>query len=264
MNVTAHIIVKNEDRWVWFAIQSVLPYVKCALIYDTGSTDKTVEIVKSIKSPKIIFEEKGEVDKIGFSKLRQEQLNKTETEWFLVVDGDEIWPEKQLEKLIESAKNSPEETLGVVCKTRNCIGDVFHYLPESAGNYKIGKWKGNLTLHLLKKTNSLRVIGDYGCEEYANSNGPVVKQPAKLVFCDCWYLHTTFLKRNSSDNTKTSGGLGRQKTPEKGIYMAKPQLPEIFNKSRPDIVPSPFIKRGLKYEIISSVTTPLLDIKRHL
>jgi glycosyltransferase involved in cell wall biosynthesis len=55
--ITVHMVVKNEDQWIWYSIQSVLQYVDKILITDTGSTDHTVEIIKSIKSPKLIKSE---------------------------------------------------------------------------------------------------------------------------------------------------------------------------------------------------------------
>jgi len=36
--ITAHMIVKNEEQWVWYALQSILPYVDKVIVYDTGST----------------------------------------------------------------------------------------------------------------------------------------------------------------------------------------------------------------------------------
>ena len=55
--IIVHCLVANEERFVWYALQSVLPYVDQVMVWDTGSTDKTVEIIKAIKSPKIIFKE---------------------------------------------------------------------------------------------------------------------------------------------------------------------------------------------------------------
>ena len=43
--VTAHMVVMNEEKWIWFAIKSVVDYMDRLIIYDTGSTDKTVEII---------------------------------------------------------------------------------------------------------------------------------------------------------------------------------------------------------------------------
>ena len=51
--IWANCLIKNEERWVWYALQSVLPYVDKILVWDTGSTDNTVEIIKTIKSNKI-------------------------------------------------------------------------------------------------------------------------------------------------------------------------------------------------------------------
>ena len=56
--ITGHMIVQNEEQWVWYAIHSVLPFVEKLFIYDTGSTDKTVSLISSIKSKKIAFQKK--------------------------------------------------------------------------------------------------------------------------------------------------------------------------------------------------------------
>ena len=59
--LTAHMMLCNEERWCWYAIMSVIDHVDHMIIFDTGSTDRTVEIVKGILveprySQKIIFE----------------------------------------------------------------------------------------------------------------------------------------------------------------------------------------------------------------
>src|SRR3989344_7832345 len=94
--VTVHVLIKNEDRWIWYALMSVLDYVDKILIYDTGSTDKTIDIIKSIDSPKIIFESHPISTRQGLVKLRQHQLDRTRTPWFMLLDGDEIWPRPNL------------------------------------------------------------------------------------------------------------------------------------------------------------------------
>ena len=60
--VWANTIIKNEDRYIWFSVMSVINYVEKLLIWDTGSTDRTVDIIKLIitKYPKkIVFKETG-------------------------------------------------------------------------------------------------------------------------------------------------------------------------------------------------------------
>src|SRR3989338_6982361 len=51
-NLTIHCVVKNEERWILYALKSILDIADEILIFDTGSTDKTVEIIKTIKTKK--------------------------------------------------------------------------------------------------------------------------------------------------------------------------------------------------------------------
>jgi len=83
-----HCLVKNEEYYIKYAILSVLPYVDKMIIFDTGSTDATVEIIKNIISKpyyrkKVIFKECGEVDKQGHTDLRNEMVSLTKTDWFM-------------------------------------------------------------------------------------------------------------------------------------------------------------------------------------
>lgn len=253
MKFTVHTIVKNEDQWVWYALQSVLSFASKILVFDTGSKDKTVELIKSIKSPKIVFEEKGEVSSEGLVKLRQEQIDKTNTNWFLILDGDEIWPSKQLKTLLK-AGDGASNIVALFNKVRVCVGDVFHYLPDSAGKYEIAGKKGNLNIRLIKKTKDLKVTGIYPLESFENNNGPLQRQDKNLKFVNCWYLHTSFLKRSSKDLQKTSGSLGKKKTWEKGIKMKKQELPNFI----------PLEKRSSFYEVASTILTPIVSLKREL
>lgn len=261
MKFSAHMIVKNEDQWIWYAINSVLPYADKLFIFDTGSTDKTVELIRSINSEKIIFEEKGKVDTKGLVKLRREQLERTTTEWFLIVDGDEIWPSRELAKLIDEAQKAPKDKIALFNRTRNCVGDVFHYIPDNEGEYKIAGIKGNLNTRMIRNTNDLTIVGEYPQETYTNKNGFIQSQDEKLIFVDCWYLHTTYLKRSSVDFQKTSGSLGRRKLWVKGNKLLNTNLPEVFFKERPKNVNNPLSKRNLLYELIVLALIPLKYIK---
>lgn len=259
---TVHTIVKNEDIWIWFALQSVLPFVDQVLVFDTGSFDKTVEIIKSIRSPKIILEEKGVQEPKGLVKLRQEQIERTKTEWLFLLDGDEVWPEGQLRKLLAVSESASEGTAALFNRTKNCLGDIYHYLPDSAGRYEIAGVKGHLNMRMIRKTPDLRVMGEYPLESYINKEGKLTEQEKNLRFVDCWYLHTSCLRRSGSDRSKKSGSFGKSKIWEKGLKLQKGELPEVFSLPRPGLVADPLVPRGMVYEIVSAFTTPLLNLKR--
>ena len=138
VKIVAHCLVKNEDRFIWYSLQSVLPFVDQILVYDTGSTDKTVEIIKSIKSSKIKFLEVGIVDINSFTDIRNQMLRDTPvgTDWLMILDGDEIWPMSSIKKVLESIKhNSTIES--VVVRTNNLVGDIYHRSPDWSGQYHL-------------------------------------------------------------------------------------------------------------------------------
>lgn len=264
MKFTVHTVVKNEDRWIWYALQSVLPFAEKILVFDTGSTDMTVPIIKSLNSPKITFEEKGPVDRHGLVKLRREQIKRTETEWFLILDGDEIWPEKELKKLLAAAESVEKNIAALFNRNRNCVGDVFHFLPESSGRYSFAGRSGHLNIRMMRKTPSLNIIGEYPLESYTDDHGPIEKQDGNLKFVDCWYLHTSFLKRSSMDESKASGSFKKSKIWEKGISMKNTDLPEVFFRDRLEGVSDPLTKRGFAYDTASMFTTPFISFKRKM
>lgn len=197
MKLTSHTIVKNEQNWIKPALLSVIDHIDEMLVWDTGSTDRTVEIIKSINSPKIRFKQCGSVDRQKLVNLRNQQIKATKTPWFIILDGDEIWPEKNLLQLIKVIKNTKPNTLALVNKTRNCIKDIYHYLPEPKGEYQIGSWKGHLNIRAIKNSLDLKVTGQYPLESYTVNSIPLQDQPENLEFVNTWYLHTTHLKRTS-------------------------------------------------------------------
>ena len=227
--LTSHTIIKNEERWIKPALLSVIDHVSRMLVWDTGSTDKTVEVIKSINSPKIEFSQKGAVDRQGLVKLRNQQIRETKARWFLLVDGDEVWPEENLVQLIESIKKAKSGTIALVNRTRNCIGDIYHYQPEEKGHYRIGPWQGHLNIRAIKNNKDLQVVGEYPDEAYIINGKPLQKQVRKLEFVDTWYLHLTHLKRSGwkhqlsvIDRTKKTKLFGKRLT------MSKADLPQVL------------------------------------
>ena len=193
--LTGHTLVKNEEVWVKPALQAVLPCVERLLVWDTGSTDSTVSIVHSIKSLKIKFKQCGPVNREELVELRNAQIKATKTDWFLLVDGDEIWPKANLIQLIKAMAAAKPDTLALVNRTRNCVGDLNHYLPESQGQYRIGPWSGHLNIRAIKNLPGLKVTGSYPNEAYVYQGKKLQDQPERLEFCDTWYYHATHLKR---------------------------------------------------------------------
>lgn len=252
-SITLHMIVKNEDKFVGFALASVLPYVSHAIIYDTGSSDKTVEIiekeivkVREINPNLVTIFKKVTVSKVSeINQLRNEQLQKTQTEWFLLVDGDEIWPQKQLIKLFELIKSLSIQKIAVVNKTRNCVGDVWHYAGNSLGKYRLLGKIGHLNIRLMRKKD-YQIKGIYPNEAYFINGKSINQQENLLAFSSAWYLHTSHLYRSSSSQ-KTAGR--RYPIYSYGLSLKTDELPEVMQNTAWEKRNIYYILKAIFYDI---------------
>lgn len=267
--ITVHSIVKNEDKWIWYALMSVKDIVDEILIFDTGSTDNTCKIVQSIKDKKIVFEEKGEVDSKKLVSLRQEQLERTKTDWILLVDGDEIWPNKTLSELKKIIETAPSDKWGIVLRAWNLLTDVYHYHPESETYqwpYAPKTYLGWANLRAVRHDiPGLHLKGNYPLEAYCDRVGTPIQNygEKRLLFLNERYFHMTYLPRSSSQNfVLNRKGLKR-------LELGKPfsknfSFPEVFKREHPSFVPTPWSRRPLSTFLIASLTTPIKKIKRRL
>lgn len=256
--ITVHCLVKNEENFIWYAVMSVKDWVEKIIIYDTGSEDETVEIIKTIKDPKIGLKEKGKRSPRELVELRNEMIMETRTPWFLLLDGDEVWPKETIKEALKMIENASPEKVAGVLRTRNCVGDSFHYLPEEQGDYRILGMKGHFNIRLYRTAEAYRWKGVYPLEAYVDDTGEAVNfQDDKLLFLDKYIWHLTHLPRSRFGNH------GRQKF-ELGIPFPKGTVyPEVFSLKPSAIIPS-LKKRTRKYLFFASLLAPLRFLKRRL
>ena len=118
-----HMMVRNEERFIRTALEAVLPIAKEIIVFDTGSTDDTVKIVGGIKSKKIRLFLKGPVSPSALVGLRNEMAEMTKTEWFFVVDGDEIFFIKGQKKALAVLMGLPKSIARVEVTIRDFVND---------------------------------------------------------------------------------------------------------------------------------------------
>lgn len=94
-SVTAHIMIRNEEFWIGYILAALTKYMPNVLVFDTGSTDSTIQIVKSFPTVSLI--EKGELDPHELCECRNEMMEMTQTPWVWQVDGDEFYPASSIE-----------------------------------------------------------------------------------------------------------------------------------------------------------------------
>ncbi|MCL1967811.1 MAG: glycosyltransferase [Fibromonadales bacterium] len=86
-------IVKNEEANIGRAIQSFLPFADEIIVNDTGSTDKTIEIVQSF--PKTVLMTSEWIGDFAYS--RNLSLEKASCSWILWMDADDYVPPDQID-----------------------------------------------------------------------------------------------------------------------------------------------------------------------
>lgn len=263
MKITAHVLLKNEENFVWYSIMSIINYVDKILIYDTGSDDKTVDIIKKINDPKIILREI-KSNKFDEEKLRQQMLDETTTDWFIVLDADEIWWEDSIKLVTDTINKEGEKLDSIVVPTVNMVGDVFHYQEKEAGRYNLAGRIGHYATRAInRRIPNIHGVGEHGVFMWADITNTKIEDlnQNKIKFLDAPYLHATHLKRSSSDHNvfkrtmKLKYEIGIE-TPKDYFY------PEIFFKNKPDFVKSPWETPNLIYKIIAMIETPLKKFRR--
>lgn len=106
--ITACMMIMNEEYWIYYILRE-LTQVFPVLIYDTGSTDSTCDIIKKY-FPGVDLKEVGKLKPEKLGKLREEIFNYAGYPIFMI-DGDEYYPINSLKK-IKSYIPEEGKTLG--------------------------------------------------------------------------------------------------------------------------------------------------------
>lgn len=94
--LTVCMIVKNEEKNIKAAIESFTPFADEIIVNDTGSSDNTINILKSL--PVQIIQTEWEDD---FSLARNASLAQASCSWIIWMDADDRVPEDQVENFLK-------------------------------------------------------------------------------------------------------------------------------------------------------------------
>jgi len=270
MKIWAHTLVKNEERYLWYALKSVINHVDKILLWDTGSTDNTIEICEYFKKKyptKISFKRLKGVSAESFPKVRQMMLDETSSGWFLVLDGDEVWWEDSIKKVVSKIKKDGEKIESVVVPTFNVVGDVYHYQDQNTGKYTLAGKTGHFALRAIKRSiPELSSKNPHGTWGWVDGRGKMIqdRNPKKIAFIDAPYMHFTNVPR-SSTREEDLKVIKRKKKLKYEIGKTFPSdfyYPEALFVKKPDFIPSPWEVITNYYKVRAYLETPLKKIKR--
>jgi len=272
MKIWGNSIVQNEERYIWFSLMSAVRQLDKLLVWDTGSTDRTVEIIHEIKKlypEKIEFKEVGEVDPYEYPKMRQKMLDETKSDWVMILDGDEVWWDGSLRRAVRVIERRGNKLDSIVTPYVNMLGDIYHYQAESAGRYEIDGNKGYLTIRFMNRNISgLHIAKPHGQQGFFDKDNVLIQERThkRRIFLKTQYLHFTNLPRSSNRATDIKVPKRKMKLKyELGIpFPLDFYYPEVLFIKRPEIVPSPWVKMNGKFLVKSSLLTLPRRLKRKL
>lgn len=97
-------ICKNEEKTIGDTLKSVKDMVDEIIVVDTGSTDNSIDIIKSYGGK--VYREEWKDD---FSYIRNIGLNKAKGKWILVLDCDEIINDEGKERIFNYIKDNEKD-----------------------------------------------------------------------------------------------------------------------------------------------------------
>lgn len=268
-DITVHMVVKNEDIFIWHSITSVLPFIDKLLITDTGSTDETLKILSSIRSEKIEIDRIKSNIKSNIGSIRQQQLTKTQTDWIWILDGDEIYPDSLGNEIMRIIQSKGSDLEGIVVGRYDLLGDIYHFQSDGAGIYDLFGQKGHFALRLINKKNiqGLHIEGNYPYEGYYDKDGIelINHNRDKYIFTDGKLWHAMYLQRSTSGKN-LSDTLHRNKYKiETGLPIPDTSsLPKVFSMFNPNAIKKITQERSIFYEMIATIITPLKKLKRNI
>jgi len=109
MKITLCMIVRDEEKYIEECLKKAFMFADDAIIVDTGSEDKTIEIINKFRDKITLINYKWEKD---FSKARNISLSKATGDWIFVLDADEIIS-GNFEKVREILKETAYEALTI-------------------------------------------------------------------------------------------------------------------------------------------------------
>lgn len=272
MKIWAHTLVKNEERYLWYTVSSVVDHVDKVLLWDTGSTDKTLEICRQLEKEfpeKVLFRQVKISSAQDFPRVRNQMLKETEADWLLMVDGDEVWWESSIKRVIATINKKGSEIESIVVPIVYAIGDIYHRQEEKAGQYELAGKKGHYALRAINRNiPGLTSLNPHGTWGWTDGEGRMIQDRPleKILFVDAPYMHFSHLPRAGTiqDEKKVIKRPQKIKHELGNPFPKDFYYPEVFFRERPDFVPSPWNRMTYSFYLRAFLETPLRKIKRRV
>lgn len=166
----------NEVRYIQGTIESVLKQTVTdfdIVVVDEGSTDGTLDILKSFKEDRLKVVDQRKVGRSGISAARNIGIQEAQSDFVAFLDADDEWESDHLEALLELRKYFPDaglySTFFEEIPVRRKIVRIHQLLNDSLGNETFSKinwfsfvWKGLHPCHTSAVAIDRNKVGSLG------------------------------------------------------------------------------------------------------
>jgi glycosyltransferase involved in cell wall biosynthesis len=175
-------------------------------VYDTGSTDTTLDLVRGIQSDKIEVVCKHSAGGRELTAYRNEMIERTDTEWFMLVDGDEIYPAHDIGRIADELGRVAPTVHRIVVDRRHLVRSFNFISPVD----RLGR---------IFRTRHIRIKKDYPYQTPCLREDPDMPlHHFSMQFPeDIFFFHCHYLVRSSRDME-----LGRFRGWRKPPFPARP------------------------------------------
>lgn len=163
MKISVIIICKNEKDFIADCLESV-KWADEIIVFDTGSTDGTIEIVQQYKGKLVRYKS----ESVNFGEWHNQSLKEAGGDWVFYLDADERMTPLLKEEILKKIKNLDVSAYAI--PRRNfLLGKELHF----------GGWFPDYQIRLFQKSKLHRWVGDL--HEHPEFQGSVEKLENPMI-----------------------------------------------------------------------------------
>lgn len=103
--ITPLILVKNDEYWLPYVLKAISGWFSRYVIYNVGSEDRTKDIIDGFVRTEsldadLLVRHLPHCDQHTQICFRNSMIVEAENDWYLLVDGDELWPQDSILSLL--------------------------------------------------------------------------------------------------------------------------------------------------------------------
>lgn len=150
--LTPLVLTSNDVYWLPYVLDNLAGLFGRYVIYDVGSTDGTIDVIKHFASnedAEVVVEELPMVEPKAQLAYRNAMIAEARSDYYLLVDGDEVWPTVSFQLLFSEFPHFVKsgKLFGIVNRIEVC-DDLKHawnpdkFTPHHRLYHRTALWRG--------------------------------------------------------------------------------------------------------------------------